>query len=141
MNWLTNFVRPKLRSLVGKDVPENLWHKCPQCEQMLFHRELVENYNVCKHCNHHLRLDPQKRLDLLFDESRYTLTPLPESILDPLKFRDLKKYSERLKETKSKLKQEDALLIASGTIGGNPVVAAVFDLWGDRWEQRSATAW
>lgn len=126
MNWLTNFVRPKLRSLVGKDVPENLWQKCPGCEQMLFHRELVDNLHVCRHCGHHLRLDPFQRLELLMDP-KYTLVPLPKSVDDPLKFKDLKKYSERLKDSRHKLKQDDALIIANGTMGGHPVVMAVFD--------------
>lgn len=127
MNWLTNFVKPKLRSLVGKDVPENLWHKCPGCEQMLFHRDLEENQHVCRHCGHHMRIDPQTRLSLLFDEQRYTLIPQEKVKDDPLKFKDLKKYNDRLKESRNKLKQDDAIIVASGTIGGIPAVAAVFD--------------
>lgn len=127
MNWLTNFVKPKLRSLVGKDVPENLWHKCPGCEQMLFHRDLEENQHVCRHCGHHMRIDPQTRLSLLFDEQRYAIIPQEKVKDDPLKFKDLKKYNDRLKESRSKLKQDDAIIVASGTIGGIPVVAAVFD--------------
>lgn len=127
MNWLTNFVKPKLRSLVGKDVPDNLWHKCPGCEQMLFHRDLEENLHVCRHCDHHMRIDPQTRLSALFDDQRYAIIPQQKAKEDPLKFKDLKKYSDRIKDARHKLKQEDALVIASGTIGGHPVVAAVFD--------------
>lgn len=127
MNWLTNFVKPKLRSLVGKDVPDNLWHKCPGCEQMLFHRDLEENLHVCRHCDHHMRIDPQTRLSALFDDQRYAIIPQQKAKEDPLKFKDLKKYSDRIKDARHKLKQEDALVIASGTVGGHPVVAAVFD--------------
>ena len=127
MNWLTNFVKPKLRSLVGRDVPENLWHKCSGCEQMLFHRDLEENLHVCRHCGHHMRIDPETRLSILFDEQRYTLIPQQKTKDDPLKFKDLKKYTDRLKDARNKLKQDDALVIASGTIGGIPVVTAIFD--------------
>lgn len=127
MNWLTNFVRPKLRSLVGKDVPENLWHKCPACEQMLFHRELIENLHVCRHCSHHMRMNAQDRLNHLFDRSEYTPIPCPKSSDDPLKFKDLKKYSDRLKDTRALLKQDDALLVALGKIQGNAAVIAAFD--------------
>lgn len=127
MNWLTNFVKPKLRSLVGKDVPENLWHKCPGCEQMLFHRDLEENQHVCRHCGHHMRIDPQTRLSILFDEQRFTYIPQEKTKDDPLKFKDLKKYNDRLKESRNKLKQDDAIIVASGTIGGIPTVVAVFD--------------
>ena len=127
MNWLTNFVKPKLRSLVGKDVPDNLWHKCPGCEQMLFHRDLEENLHVCRHCDHHMRIDPETRLSSLFDDQRYAIITQQKAKEDPLKFKDLKKYSDRIKEARNKLKQEDALVIASGSIGGHPVVAAVFD--------------
>ncbi|KAB2837134.1 MAG: acetyl-CoA carboxylase carboxyltransferase subunit beta [Caedimonadaceae bacterium] len=127
MNWLTNFVKPKLRSLVGKDVPENLWHKCPGCEQMLFHRDLEENQHVCRHCGHHMRIDPQTRLSILFDEQRFTYIPQEKTKDDPLKFKDLKKYNDRLKESRNKLKQDDAIIVASGAIGGIPTVVAVFD--------------
>jgi acetyl-CoA carboxylase carboxyl transferase subunit beta len=127
MSWLTNFVRPKLRALVGKDVPDNLWHKCPKCEQMLFHRDLAENLHVCHHCGHHMRLSAKRRLELLFDEGNYqriTLTPAPQ---DPLKFKDLKKYSDRLKDAKAATQEEDAVVVAEGTIQGSPIVIAAFD--------------
>lgn len=129
MNWLTNYVRPKIRSLVGtkSDVPENLWVQCPACEQMLFHRDLEQNLNVCANCGHHMRLSAQSRLDLLFDDSDYEQIELPETEADPLKFRDRKRYTDRLKESRAATGRDDAILVAHGEIGGHKAVAAVFD--------------
>ncbi len=128
MNWLTNFVRPRIRALVTKsDVPEKLWDKCPSCEQMVFHRELEANLRVCPHCGHHLRLDPHARLAMLFDEGAYTTIELPKSVTDPLKFRDRKRYTDRLRETQAKTGHQDAIIVAHGTIDGQPAVVAVFD--------------
>ncbi len=129
MNWLKNFVKPKLRELVGgqKEIPENLWHKCPACEQMIFHRDLADNLNVCPHCGHHLRFAAKERLEMLFDGGEYRTVELGETVADPLKFRDLKKYTERLKDSQSKTGNQDALLVAHGKLGGMDVVIAVFD--------------
>jgi acetyl-CoA carboxylase carboxyl transferase subunit beta len=128
MNWLKNFVRPKIRALVRKDnVPDNLWHKCPSCEQMIFHRELTANLYVCTHCNHHMRVSAKDRLDMVFDPDSHQLVELPETIDDPLRFRDKKRYSDRLKETRGKTKANDAILVAHGKIGGVPAVVAAFD--------------
>lgn len=134
MNWLKNFVRPKLRELVGrqKDIPENLWHKCPACEQMIFHRDLIQNLHVCSHCGHHLRLPVKERLAQLFDEGVYQIIELPEVAADPLKFKDKKKYADRLKESQAKTGESDALIVAHGKMGSmNTVVAAFnFDFMG-----------
>ncbi len=128
MSWLTNFVRPKLQALVRRnDVPDNLWDKCPQCQQMIFHRELEANLRVCPQCNHHLRLACKQRLELLFDDGKYERLDLPKSEIDPLKFRDTKRYVDRLKEYQTKTGEADAVRVAFGTMGGEPVVAAVFD--------------
>jgi acetyl-CoA carboxylase carboxyl transferase subunit beta len=129
MNWLTNFVLPKIRAVVAKkDVPDNLWHKCPNCGQMLFHRDLEASLFVCGSCGHHLRLPPARRLALLFDEARYKSIELPQTIVDPLKFRDRRRYTERLKEAQAKSGgQRDALVVAHGTVGGIPTVVAAFD--------------
>jgi acetyl-CoA carboxylase carboxyl transferase subunit beta len=129
MNWLTNFVLPKIRAVVAKkEVPDNLWHKCPNCGQMLFHRELEANLDVCANCGHHLRLPPERRLTLLFDEGRYSAIELPKPVVDPLKFRDRKRYTERLKEAQAKTGSgRDAMLVAHGTVGGTPTVIAAFD--------------
>ena len=129
MNWLTNFVLPKIRAVVAKkDVPDNLWHKCPGCGQMLFHRELEANLYVCGSCGHHLRLPAERRLAMLFDDGRYLRIELPRTVVDPLKFRDRKRYAERLKEAQAKSGgSRDALVVAHGQIGGVPAVIAVFD--------------
>lgn len=128
MNWLTNYVRPKIRALYArKEVPDNLWHKCPSCEAMLFHRDLEENLNVCQHCGFHMRLDPIKRLTSMFDEGEYQPIELPKTVVDPLKFRDQKRYTDRLKEAQSKTTRHDAIVVGSGLIGGQPAVVAAFD--------------
>ena len=128
MNWLTNFVLPKIRAVVTKkDVPDNLWHKCPRCGQMLFHRELEANLFVCHACSHHLRLDAKRRLAMLFDEGEFSRIELPKSVVDPLKFRDRKRYAERLKESQAKNGGGDAIVVAHGKIGGIAAVVAAFD--------------
>jgi acetyl-CoA carboxylase carboxyl transferase subunit beta len=128
VNWLTNFVLPKIRAAVTKrEVPDHLWHKCPGCGQMLFHRELEANLHVCSGCGHHLRLPPAQRLALLFDEARFTPVELPRAPHDPLRFRDRKRYAERLKEAQAKSGRHDAVVAAHGTIGGVPAVMAAFD--------------
>ncbi len=129
MNWLTNFVLPKIRAVVAKkDVPDNLWHKCPNCGQMLFHRELDANLFVCGSCSHHLRLPPERRLAQLFDDGEYHRIELPKTLADPLKFRDRKRYADRLKEAQAKDGPgRDALVVAHGTVGGVPAVIAAFD--------------
>jgi acetyl-CoA carboxylase carboxyl transferase subunit beta len=129
MNWLKDFVRPKLKELVGggKDIPENLWHQCPSCQQMIFHRDLEANLNVCQHCGHHMRVNVTKRLELLFDGGEYKTAQFASPVSDPLKFRDLKKYSERLKDSQAKTAEEDALIVAHGKMGGQNVVVAAFN--------------
>jgi acetyl-CoA carboxylase carboxyl transferase subunit beta len=128
MNWLTNFVLPKIRAVVAKrEVPDNLWHKCPGCGQMLFHRELEAALHVCASCGHHLRLPPELRLALLFDAGASVELRLPRTVQDPLKFRDRRRYAERLKEAQQKSGGRDAVLVAEGTIGGVKAVVAAFD--------------
>lgn len=129
MNWLTNFIRPKIRSIVdgSKEVPDNLWDKCPSCGGMLFHRDLKENLQVCHHCNFHLKFPVQERLRLLFDQGEFEEHKVGKVVEDPLKFRDKKKYIDRLKESQSKTKRNDAIVVASGAIGGQPAVIAAFD--------------
>ena len=128
MNWLTNFVRPKLRELVGqKEVPDNLWHKCTGCGEMIFHRDLEKTLRVCGHCGHHMRLTAPLRLQMLFDDGAYDVLELSETVVDPLKFRDRKRYSERLKDAQAKTGAPDALTVAHGTMGGIGVVMAVLD--------------
>lgn len=127
MNWIRNFIKPKLKALISRDVPDNLWHKCDNCHQMLFYKELQEQLNVCSHCGFHLRIDPKERMNLLFDRSTYSIMPLPEVLQDPIKFKDLKKYGDRLKDARHKTHYDDALVVAHGEIGGMKTVAAVFN--------------
>lgn len=128
MNWLTNLIRPKIRSaVVQKEVPDNLWQKCPNCEGMLFHRDLTANLNVCTHCGYHLKLPVMDRLKLLFDNGAFTEIAVPNVPYDPLKFKDKKKYSDRIKESRTKTGREDAIIVASGEMGGLPVVIAALD--------------
>src|SRR5246127_4946425 len=129
MSWLTNFVLPKIRAAVGrKAVPDNLWHKCPGCEQMLFYRELEANLYVCRNCGHHLRIGAALRFKILFDDGGFTQIELPKTAVDPLRFRDRKRYTDRLKEGQAAFGlQSDAVLVAHGRIGGFPAVVAAFE--------------
>jgi acetyl-CoA carboxylase carboxyl transferase subunit beta len=128
VNWLTNFVRPKIRALVRKaDVPENLWDKCPQCAKMIFHRDLEANLRVCPHCGHHMRLSARRRLETLYDDGEYTRIELPKTPTDPLRFRDRKRYADRIKEAREKTGEQDAIIVAHGKLGGLPAVIAVLD--------------
>ena len=129
MNWLKNFVRPKLRELVGgqKEIPDHLWLKCPSCGEMIFHRDLDNSLRVCQHCGHHMRLGATQRLEMLFDDGEYQTIELKNSIHDPLKFRDQKRYSDRLRDSQNKTGRSDALVVAHGTMGGVGVVIAVLD--------------
>ncbi len=129
MNWLKNFVPPKLRNLVGvqKEIPDNLWHQCPGCTQMIFHRDLEKNQHVCQHCGHHLRIRAELRLKMLFDDEKFTLLELGTPLADPLKFRDLKKYPDRMKEARAKTGEKDALKVGFGELHGHKAVVAVLD--------------
>jgi len=128
MNWLTSYVRPKIRALVEKeDVPDNLWHQCPGCEQMIFHRELKASLNVCSHCGYHMRLPAVTRLEMLFDDGVYQTIELPSLKGDPLKFRDRKRYTDRLKDMRNSTGENDALIVAHGEMGGRKAVVAVMN--------------
>lgn len=128
MNWLSNFIRPKISSFVqSKEVPDNLWQKCSNCEGMLFHRDLADNHNVCYHCGHHLRITVNERLKIMFDNSEFTKIDPPKVAFDPLKFKDKKKYADRIKDSQTKTGLKDAITIAKGTIGGKKAVIAAFN--------------
>jgi acetyl-CoA carboxylase carboxyl transferase subunit beta len=130
MNWLTNYVRPTIKALVRRDrpdVPENLWIHCPSCERMVFHRDLDANQEVCSHCDHHFRVGPDYRFKALFDDGSWTRIELPKAATDPLKFRDRRRYTDRLKEAQSKTGRSDAIEAAHGKIGGLPAVIAVMN--------------
>ena len=126
MNWLTNYVLPKIRAFTRKDVPDNLWRKCPSCEQMLFHRELAAHFEVCRHCGHHFRIGSRARFALLFDGGKFEQLELPRVIADPLRFRDRKRYTERLREGQAAGQGGgDAIAVAEGRIGGVAAIVAV----------------
>jgi acetyl-CoA carboxylase carboxyl transferase subunit beta len=128
MSWLTEFVRPKIRTLLGrKEVPDNLWTQCPQCQQMIFHRELESAKKVCPHCGHHMRASAAERLAWTFDDGSCTRIDLPKAVPDPLKFRDQKRYADRLKDARETNKQDDALVVAHGLIGGTRAVVAAME--------------
>jgi acetyl-CoA carboxylase carboxyl transferase subunit beta len=128
VNWLRDFVKPKIRALVSKkNVPDDLWTKCSNCEQMIFHRELASNLQVCPHCSYHMRMNATSRLQMLFDNAEYRIIEFPTGLADPLKFKDTKKYTDRLKENRAKTNNQDAIIAAHGKMGGVGVVIAAFD--------------
>jgi acetyl-CoA carboxylase carboxyl transferase subunit beta len=129
MSWLTNIVLPKIRAVVSRRaVPDNLWKKCPGCEQMLFHRELEANLDVCRNCGHHLRIGAVRRLQLLFDDGVFSRIELPKALTDPLRFRDRRRYTDRLKEAQgAQGSGTDAVIVAHGRIGGHTAVVAAFE--------------
>ncbi|PIE14145.1 MAG: acetyl-CoA carboxylase carboxyl transferase subunit beta [Rhodobacterales bacterium] len=128
MNWITNYVRPRINSIFSRrDTPENLWQKCSECGTMLFHRELSENLNVCTSCGHHMAISPRERFTGLFDGGIFTEIDVPAPIEDPLKFRDQKKYPDRMKAAQKATEEKEAMLVAEGEIGRTPIVAACQD--------------
>ena len=128
MNWISNYVRPKINSLFSRrEVPENLWTKCPECGTMLFHRELADNLYVCTSCDHHMAITPRDRFRALFDGGIFTEVKVPEPVADPLQFRDQKKYPDRLKAARAATGEREAMLVAEGEIGRTQVVAAAQD--------------
>ena len=128
MNWISNYVRPRINSLFSRrEVPENLWTKCPECGTMLFHRELAENLNVCTNCDHHLAISPRARFAALFDGGVFNEVKVPEPVADPLQFRDQKKYPDRMKAAQKATGEKEAMLVAEGEMGRTPVVMAAQD--------------
>ncbi len=128
MNWITNYVRPTINSLFSRrEVPDNLWSKCPECGTMLFHRELSDNLNVCTNCDHHLAISPRARFAALFDGGVFAEVKVPDPIADPLHFRDQKKYPDRMRSAQKSTGEKEAMLVAEGEIGRTPIVAAAQD--------------
>lgn len=128
MNWITNYVRPRINSIFSRrEVPENLWSKCSGCGTMLFHRELSENLNVCTQCGHHMAISPRERLKGLFDGGIFVEVEVPEPITDPLQFKDQKKYPDRMKAAQKATDEKEAMLVGEGDIGRTPIVAAAQD--------------
>ena len=129
MNWINNVVRPKIQRGFKKreQTPDNLWHKCGNCGEMIFHRDLDAAMRVCPACDHHLRLGTKERLASVFDNADYQLVAVDGVTLDPLKFRDQKKYPDRLKEARAKTGRDDAVTVAHGPLDGVETVVAVED--------------
>ncbi|MBV9884486.1 MAG: acetyl-CoA carboxylase carboxyltransferase subunit beta [Sphingomonadaceae bacterium] len=125
MSWLTK-VRNSIPFLPKRETPDNLWHKCPECEAMVFTKEYEENLFVCPRCDHHGRIGPAKRFEMLLDPG-YTVLPPPQVKEDPLKFRDSKRYTERLKAARTGTGETDALINARGAIEGHKLVLGVQD--------------
>ena len=125
MNWISNYVRPTINSLFSRrEVPENLWSKCPECGTMLFHRELSDNLNVCTSCDHHMAITPRDRFKALFDGGTFVEVAVPAPISDPLHFRDQKKYPERMRAAQKQTQEKEAMLVAEGEVGRTKIVAA-----------------
>jgi acetyl-CoA carboxylase carboxyl transferase subunit beta len=126
MSWLSR-VRNGIPFLPKRQTTENLWHKCGRCGTMVFVKEWEENYSVCPRCDFHDRIGPAKRFEQLFDAAEYELLPTPEVREDPLKFRDTKRYSERLRSARAATHERDALINAKGKLDGNDVIIGVQD--------------
>lgn len=127
-NWLKTFIRPKIKDFFdAKESVDDLWRSCKGCGQMLHHREFEDNLYVCTLCDHHHQMPVEKRLKMLFDEGRYTRAKLQEVNQDPLKFRDSKRYVDRIKDSRKKTGEDDAIVVAHGTMNHNPVVVACFN--------------
>ncbi|MGM0584936.1 MAG: acetyl-CoA carboxylase, carboxyltransferase subunit beta [Pseudomonadota bacterium] len=123
MNWINDYVRPRINSLFSRrEMPENLWRKCDSCGTMLFHRELTEALHVCPSCQHHMAITPRERFKALFDHGMFKEVEVPEPIADPLHFRDEKRYPDRLRDARRKTGEHEAALVAEGEIGKLPVI-------------------
>ena len=128
MNWITSYVRPKLNSMLGRrDMPDNLWIKCPETGEMVFHKDLEENQWVVPASGAHMKISGKNRMKFFFDDGVYELLESPKAAIDPLKFRDERRYTDRLRDAKAKTGLDDAVLNAVGRIEGLEVVATVQD--------------
>ena len=128
MNWIKETVLPKFKAFVKIKEPEEvLWVKCKSCSQMIFHKEFSSNHNVCKTCGYHDHLSARERIEFLLDKDSIENITIPKLKLDPLNFKDKKKYSDRIKDAQSKTKLDDALLVSFGLIDKTPVILACFD--------------
>jgi len=128
VNWITNYVRPKINSMLGRrEVPENLWIKCPETGEMVFHRDLEENKWVIPQSGFHMKMPAKARLKDLFDGGIYETLPQPKVAQDPLKFRDSKKYVDRLRDSRAKTELEDTIVAGLGLVQGVKLVAVVHE--------------
>ena len=134
MNWLTNFVKPKLKALVSKrnDVPTNLWQNCPNCGNIMHHKDMYENFYVCNSCDYHFRMPVEKRIEMIFNKENFHELQLNKTEDDPLNFTDTKKYSDRLNEYRKKIQRNDAFILGKAQINNNKIIAGFmnFDFMG-----------
>jgi len=127
MNWITNVVRPKIRSLLRRETPENLWIKCPETGQLVFYKDVEANQFVIPSSNYHMRMGATARLKSMFDGGTWLDIGVPEVQVDPLKFRDERRYADRLKDARTKTGLNDAVKLGLGKLDGLPVTIAVQD--------------
>jgi acetyl-CoA carboxylase, carboxyl transferase, beta subunit len=127
VNWISDVVRPKIKTLFKREVPENLWIKCPETGQMVFHKDVEANLFVIPGSEYHLRMAAKARLASFFDGGTWEEIALPEVPVDPLKFRDEKRYVDRLRDARAKTGAQDAVQVGVGTVEGSTVTAAVQD--------------
>ena len=129
MNWITNYVRPRINSMLGRrpEVPENLWIKCPETGEMVFHKDLEDNKWVIPASGYHMKMPAKARLVDLFDNAEYEALVQPKVAQDPLKFRDSKKYTDRLRDSRLKTEQEDTIVAGVGKVRGLKLVAVVHE--------------
>ena len=127
MSWLKSLVRPKIATKQRRDMPKDLWQKCPNCDEMLYSKDLMANWFVCHSCGHHLRLTVEQRLGGLLDEDTWQELEQPRQKADHLKFKDRKKYSERLRAARKSAGRRDAVLIGDGAIEGEELTVIIMD--------------
>ncbi len=128
MNWISNFVKPKINAIFSKkDTPENLWFKCDECGTMIFHRELIESLFVCNNCNNHMYISPRNRFKSIFDGGLFSEIPYKIPEKDPLNFKDTKKYNDRIKDAKKLSNENEAMIVAEGKLGRSNAIIAVQD--------------
>ena len=134
MNWLTNFVKPKLKALVERrnNVPSNLWQNCPNCGNIMHHKDMYENFHICNSCDYHFRMPVEKRIEMLFSKENFHELQLNKTEDDPLNFTDTKKYSDRLNEYRKKIQRNDAFILGKAQINNNKIIAGFmnFDFMG-----------
>ena len=134
MNWLTNFVKPKLKAFVSKrnDVPADLWQNCPNCGNIMHHKDMYENFHICNSCDYHFRMPVEKRIEMLFGKENFHELQLNKTEDDPLNFKDTKKYSDRLNEYRKKIQRNDAFILGKAQINNNKIIAGFmnFDFMG-----------
>ena len=134
MNWLTNFVKPKLKALVSQrnDVPADLWQNCPNCGNIMHHKDMYENFHICNSCDYHFRMPVEKRIEMLFGKEKFHELQLKTIEDDPLNFTDTKKYSDRLNQYRKKIQRNDAFILGKAQINNNKIIAGFmnFDFMG-----------